>query len=293
MKGDILSLDVGTTAFKMAVFSRALDKKCEATRGYDVNVYGQGKADIEPEKWWQALKECCAELKEQLSSVSVISLAITTPGLTPMAADGTAVGPAILFFDGRSTPQARAVRALVGEEKFLQDACNLPVTGGSSLCSILWIRENQPDVWAAADKFGHTNTYMVKRLTGEWAIDPSTISITGLYNTRANDLTWSQDVLKLTGIPESKLPPLMHSYECAGRVTAQVAAELGLPEGCPVLIGGNDAVLSAFSGGMTEPGAINNICGTGEFTSVCVDKPLASSNFTRLLILKIFVDSFK
>lgn len=279
MNGDTLSLDVGTTAFKMAVFSPTLDKKCEASRSYDVNVYGQGNADVEPEKWWQALRECCAETKQYLSSVSVISLAITTPGLTPMAADGTAVGPAILFFDGRSTPQARAVRALVGEEKFLRDACNLPVTGGSSLCSILWIRENQPEVWAAADKFGHTNTYMIKRLTGNWAIDPSTTSITGLYNTRANDLTWNRDVLELTGIPEHKLPPLMHSFECAGRVLPGVAAELGLPEGCPVLCGGNDAVLSAFSGGLTEPGAINNICGTGEFTSVCVDTPLASSNF--------------
>ena len=52
MSGDILSLDVGTTAFKLGVFSPALEKKCEASRSYDVNVYGQGKADIEPEKWW-------------------------------------------------------------------------------------------------------------------------------------------------------------------------------------------------------------------------------------------------
>ena len=85
------------------------------------------------------------------------------------------------------------------------------MTGGSSLCSILWIRDNQPEVWRAAAKFGHTNTYMVKRLTGDWAIDPSTVSITGLYNTARNDLTWNRGVLEAAGIPESKLPPLMHS----------------------------------------------------------------------------------
>ena len=279
MKADVLSLDVGTTAFKMGVFSPCLEKKYEASRSYDVHVYDGGSADVEPEKWWQALRECCAEIGDGLSSVGVITLSVTTPGLTPMAADGAALGPAILFFDGRSHQQARWVRSIVGEDKFLRETCNLPVSGGSSLCSILWIKEHQPDVWAAADKFGHCNTYMVKRLTGSWAIDPSTVSITGLYNSAANDLTWNRDVLDLVGIPESKLPPLMHSYSAVGEVLPEVASELGLPDGCTVLCGGNDATLAAFSGGLTEPGAINNICGTCEITSVVTDTPVSSRNF--------------
>jgi sugar (pentulose or hexulose) kinase len=279
MNQDILSVDVGTTTFKLAVFSPAFEKKCEATRSYEVNVYDQGKADIEPEKWWKALRECCAEVKDHLASVGVLTLSVTTPGLTPMAADGTALGPAILFFDGRSHAQARAIRARIGEEKFLRETCNLPVSGGSSLCSILWIRDNQPEVYRAAAMFGHTNTYMVKRLTGNWAIDPSTISITGLYNTAANDLTWNRDVLDAAGIPEDKLPPLLHSYQAAGQLLPEVAAELGLPAGCAVLCGGNDAVLGAFSGGDTEPGMINNVCGTCEITSVWVDKPVCSPSF--------------
>ena len=99
----------------------------------------------------------------------------------------------ILFFDGRSTRRpARSARASA-RSNFLRETCNLPVSGGSSLCSILWIRDNQPEVWAAAAKFGHTNTYLVKRLTGHWAIDPSTVSITGLYNTARNDLTWNTE----------------------------------------------------------------------------------------------------
>ncbi len=279
MKRDILSLDVGTTAFKLGVFSPDLEKKCEASRNYDVNVYDQGKADIEPEKWWRALGECCEEVRPHLARVGVLTLSVTTPGLTPMAADGAALGPAILFFDGRSHQQAREIRAKVGEEKFLRETCNLPVSGGSSLCSILWIRDHQPEVFRAAEKFGHCNTYMVKRLTGNWAIDPSTVSITGLYNTAANDLTWNRDVLGGAGIPESKLPPLLHSYAPAGRILPGVAAELGLPEDTVVLCGGNDAVLAAYSGGHTDPGMINNVCGTCDITSVWVDKPVYSPSF--------------
>jgi sugar (pentulose or hexulose) kinase len=276
---DILAVDVGTTALKLGVFSPELEKRCEVSRRYEAHVYEGGKADIEPEKWWQALRECCAELCEHLASVGVISFSVTTPGLTPMAADGTALDRAILFFDGRSHAQARAIRARVGEEKFLRETCNLPVSGGSSLCSILWLRQRRPEVWAAAAKFGHTNTYLVKRATGRWAIDPSTVSITGLYNTARHDLTWNRDVLEAAEIPEDRLPPLMHSHEPAGRILPQVAAELGLPEDCVVLCGGNDAVLAALSGGLAEPGDIANICGTCEITYVCVDRPVSSANF--------------
>ncbi|MBM4091087.1 MAG: hypothetical protein FJ276_16950, partial [Planctomycetes bacterium] len=246
---------------------------------YDVNVYDHGKADIEPEKWWQALRECCAEVKQHLRHVGVVTMSVTTPGLTPMAADGRALGPAILFFDGRAHEQAATIRAVVGEDRFLRATCNLPVTGGSSLCSMLWIRDHQPDVWAAADKFGHTNTYMARRMTGRWAIDPSTVSITGLYNTAANDLTWNSDVLDLAGIPVGKLPPLMQSHDAVGPILPEVAGELGLPPDATVLCGGNDAVLAAFSGGLTDPGDINMICGTCDITNVCVDRPVCSPNF--------------
>jgi xylulokinase len=71
----------------------------------------------------------------------------------------------------------------------------------------------------------------------------------------------------------------MHSYEVAGDLLPEIADELGLPRDCNVLCGGNDATLAALSGGVTEPGTINNVCGTCEITSVCVDQPVSSPNF--------------
>ena len=175
---------------------------------------------------------------------------------------------------GGRDAQAAAIRRLVGEERFLAETCNLPVSGGSSLASILWFRDERPEVWAAAAKFGHCNTYLVKRMTGSWAIDPSTVSITGLYNTARNDLTWNDSRPRLAGIPEDRLPPLHASpMSRSGRLLPAVADELGLPGGCTVLCGGNDAVLAALSGGLTEPGDVNIISGTCDIASVCTDRP--------------------
>jgi sugar (pentulose or hexulose) kinase len=88
-----------------------------------------------------------------------------------MAQDGKALGPAILMLDGRSHKQAREIRQLVGEEKFLLETCNLPVSGGSSLCSILWIKENQPGIWKATTS-SLLYTYMVKHFTGNRSDPP-------------------------------------------------------------------------------------------------------------------------
>jgi sugar (pentulose or hexulose) kinase len=266
---DILAIDVGTTAFKIGVFRSNLDIKAQTSISYSVNLYDRVKADIEPEKWWKAIQKSCAELKDHLSSVGVISLSVTTPGLVPMDEEGSSLGPAILFFDGRSNKQAKELRQRIGEQKLLRETCNLPVSGGSSLCSIMWIRENQPEVWNASAKFGHCNTYLVKKMTGTWAIDPSTTSITCMYNTARDDLTWNETVLSAAGVSVSKLPTLMRSHQKAGNLLPEVAASLGLSKEVTVLVGGNDAILAALS----------NVHGTCDITSICIDQPVYSPTF--------------
>ncbi len=279
MKKDILALDIGTTAFKFAVFDDELNKTLELSRSYSINLYDQGKADIEPEKWLTAFSACCEEAGTKLKNVGTISLSVNTPGLIPMADDGTALAPAMLFCDRRSNKQALEIRELVGEDKFLAETANLPVTGGSSLCSILWIKENMPDVWNATVKFGHTNTFMSKHLTGNWAIDPSTTSITGLYNTVKNDLTWNVDVLEKAGINENLLPPLMQSYDTVGNIKPEIAEKYGLPKECKVLCGGNDAVLGAMSAGLNDSGDVVDMAGTCEIIMTCLDNPASSTDY--------------
>jgi sugar (pentulose or hexulose) kinase len=276
---DILAIDVGTSSLEVAVFDSKLQVKKIAHRIFNVNFYEGVKADIEPEQWWAMISECWIELKDYLHSVGVISLSVTTPGLVAMSEDGNALSRAILFCDGRSNKQAKEIRKLVGEEYFLRETCNLPISGGSSLCSILWIRDNFPELWSTATKFGHCNTYLVKRLTGNWVIDPTTVSITGMYNTKKDDLTWNEKVLSIAGIPISKLPPLLRTNQCAGSILPEIAHNFGIPKDTDVLVGGNDAVLATLSGGTINNGEMNHIHGTCDIISVCTEKPIYSPKF--------------
>lgn len=279
----ILSVDIGTTAMKMGVFEESdggLDLLDSFSCEYEINTYNDGLfGDIEPEKWQKAFLQGCRFFDGLTAEVEVISLSGTTPALTAMDESGEALAPAILMLDQRSRDQAAAIIDRVGLEYLLDHTANVPVAGGCSLASILWIREHLPEVYQKTRKFGHSNTYFCKWLTGRSAIDPSSASLTALYNTAIDDLSWNRSILESFNLSEHQLPRLLRAYESPGRLKSELAARTGLRREPPVLIGGNDAVLAAYSVGIDAPGQIFNINGTCEITMVCLDQCLPSMNY--------------
>jgi len=279
----ILGVDVGTTGLKMAVF-REESGTLTLIRGYadtyDIHTYNNGLfSDIHPEKWQKAFTAGCRDLEDLMGDVEVIGLSGTTPGMTSMDAEGNVLYPAILMLDQRSREQAQRIIDTIGMQTLLDITGNMPVAGGCSLASILWIKDNHPDIFEKTRTFGHSNTCMGKWLTGNFAMDPSSASLTALYNTVANDLTWNRDIGETLGVSVEKLPQLIPSYESAGRVKGPLAKKLGLLKEPHVVIGGNDAVLAAYSVGIKEPGDAINVNGTCEITLVCLPRCLGSRNY--------------
>jgi len=279
----ILSVDVGTTSLKMGVFESDGDTVTllkQYSQDYPVNTYNDGTfSDIEPEKWQKAFAAGCKELGDLLEDIDVIPLSGTTPGFTVMDSAGNPLYPAILMLDQRSRQQAQHIIDVVGINKLLKETSNMPVAGGCSLASLLWIKDNLPGVYSKIAAVGHSNTFMGKWLTGEFAIDPSSASLTALYNTVKNDLTWNQDIAEAFDISMDLLPRVIPAYDSPGRVKNDLAAEFGLKKEPPVVIGGNDAVLAAYSLGIQEPGEIVNVNGTCEITLVCLPKCFPSRNY--------------
>jgi xylulokinase len=307
----ILGVDIGTTSMKMGVFRvGAGPRACpgqpqgvaptdnlhpvrQFSQAYQINVYHDGLfADIEQDKWKAAFVAGCRAMAEAIAQIDIISLSGTTPGLTAMDKNGDALYPAILMLDQRSHQQARAIIDTVGLDHLLATTANMPVAGGCSLAGILWLRDNAPEVFRQTHIFGHTNTYFshwltrreppgrtTDQATGEYAIDPSSASLTGLYNTVRNDGTWNADLARTFGLSLDRLPQLVPAYQSVGAVRPALARELGFAKQPQVLIGGNDAVLAAYSVGVREPGAIVNVNGTCEITLVCLPQCLPSPHY--------------
>ena len=277
----LLGVDVGTTGMKMGVFREEdLTMLAGFSKTYPVHTYNDGLfSDIDPTHWKQAFVDGCRHLRDWTAGVDVISLSGTTPGLTAMDREGNALYPAILMLDQRSRKQAEHIIHTVGLETLMRITGNMPVAGGCSLASILWIKDHHPDLFKKTRVFGHSNTYMGRWLTGEHAIDPSSASLTALYNTVENNLLWNKDLDGVFGLSLDKLPQVLLSHRSTGRVSARLALELGLKREPAVVIGGNDAVLAAYSVGVQEPGEAINVNGTCEITLVCLPKCIASKNY--------------
>ena len=279
----ILAADIGTTGTKMGVFvdrEGDLELLEQFSRNYPIYSYNDGLfADIDPKNWIQAFIAGCEALGDLIADVDVIALSGTTPGLTAMDAGGNALYPSILMLDQRSRIQAQHIIDTIGIQALLDTTGNMPVAGGCSLASILWIKDNHPDIFEKTAVFGHCNTYMAAWLTGEFSIDPSSASLTALYNTVANDLTWNEGIARAFDLSTDRLPNLIPSHESAGTVKADLAKVLGLKKEPAVVIGGNDAVLAAYSVGVREPGKIMNVNGTCEITLVCLPRCISSQNY--------------
>ena len=279
----ILSVDIGTTAMKMGVFEERdqdLNLLRQFSREYPINTYNDGLfSDIKQEKWQSAFAAGCKEMADHMPGIDVIALSGTTPGLSALDREGNALYPAILMLDQRSRPQAQRIIDTVGMASLLNVTANMPVAGGSSLAGILWIKDNLPEVFNKTYVFGHSNTFVARWLSDIFAMDPSSASLTAMYNTVSNNMTWNAEILGAFDLKDSCLPELIPAYHSTGRIRSNLANEFGLRKEPPVLIGGNDAVLAAYSVGIREPGQIFNINGTCEITMVCLPECFPSRNY--------------
>jgi sugar (pentulose or hexulose) kinase len=195
-----------------------------------------------------------------------------------MDVNGNPLRPIILHLDRRSYKQAQWALQKVGEAKFLNIAGNLPIPGGISATSLLWIRDHEPEIYAKKDIcFGHAVTFFMKRLTDRFLIDPSNASFTGLYDTVGYG-DWDERLYGPLEIERHKLPDVLMSTAIAGELIDKAARVLGLPKNIPVNIGANDTTCATIGAGVTEAGDMMNTSGTVEILVLCLDKPIVSKN---------------
>ena len=195
-----------------------------------------------------------------------------------MDGNGDPLHPIILHLDRRSYEQARWALNRVGEDNFLQIAGNLPIPGGISVTSLLWIRDNAPEVYFKKGVcFGHAVTFFLKRLTDRFVIEPSNASFTGLFDTVGYS-DWDDRLLEPLEIEKHKLPEVILSATVAGELIDTAARALGLSKNIPVVIGANDTTCSAVGAGVLKSGDILNTSGTVEILVLCLEKPIVSKN---------------
>jgi len=143
---------------------------------------------------------------------------------------------------------------------------------------MLWYKDKLPELYRRTWKLGHMNTFLQRRLTGRWLIDPSNASFTGLYETLQMG-SWSEKICSALGIHRDLLPEIVPSISIAGPLTREAAGDTGLRQGIPVAMGANDTTSAAFGAGAVNTGDILNISGSNEIITVTTDAPVPHEKY--------------
>jgi xylulokinase len=191
--------------------------------------------------------------------IGAVGLTGQMHGLVLLDGNGNVLRPAILWNDQRTQSQCDEIHQIIGREKFIQITGNVALTGFTAP-KILWVKENEPEIYAKAKHVLLPKDYVRLKLTGEYAMDKADGAGTVLFDLKARD--WSDEVLSALDIPRVWMPKTFEGTELAGYVTEEAASLTGLKVGTPVAAGGGDQAAGAVGVGAVEPGIVGLTVGT-------------------------------
>ncbi|MFN8380274.1 MAG: FGGY-family carbohydrate kinase [Anaerolineae bacterium] len=271
----VIAHDLGTTGNKATLFDAEGRLVGSAFFGYGTDFAHTGWAEQNAEDWWKAVcattRELLAKTGAKPTEIACISFSGQMMGCVPLDAHARPLRSAIIWADQRSVVQEQWLGSQIDPAEVYRITGHR-LSASYSLCKILWLRDHQPDVYRATYRFVHAKDAMVARLTGVFVTEPSDASGMNLYDLAAG--TWSERIIGAAGLDPAKLPEIRHSTEVVGAVLPDVAAEVGVAPGTPVVIGGGDGSCAAAGAGCVREGVAYNYVGSSSWISVASSTPI-------------------
>jgi len=244
---NFLGVDYGTTSVKAVLFDDRLNTLSSVTEDYILKTKGN-IVEFESEKYWDIFKTV---LKKAKAVACVDALAIDTQCETLILTDenGNPVRDAIVWLDNRATKEAEDIEKHFGTKKVYEITGQPEVTATWPACKLLWVKRNEPEVWAKTKKIFLLEDYILYKLTGKFVTE-KTLQSSSLYFD-INNGSWWDEILEFIGVDKSLLPELLDSGVCVGEF-----------EGVKVVTSAMDQVAGAIGAGAIEKGIISEMTGT-------------------------------
>lgn len=280
MANYVVAHDLGTTGNKATLYDREGKLVGASYFGYDTEYAHTGWAEQNPEDWWRAVcqstRQLLGETGVKKNDIACITFSGQMMGAVPLDQHARPLRNAIIWADQRALDQERWVSERLSFDDMYQITGHR-LSSSYSLAKILWIRDHQPEIYAATHKFVHAKDSMVARLTGNFVTDPSDASSMNLYELDSG--AWSGKILDAVELAAKKLPEIRQSIEVVGEVRAAVADDVGVAAGTPVVIGGGDGACAAAGAGVIEEGSAYNYVGSSSWIAISTPKPIYDPDY--------------
>ena len=239
----ILAHDLGTSGNKATLFSDEGKMITSEVFSYDCHYFNTNWAEQDPEDFWKAICVTSRNLIDKAridpGDIAAVSFSGQMMGCLCVDKQGNPLRPSIIWADQRAQAQAAAL----GEQISLRDFYHIAGHRNSAsygLQKLMWVRDNEPEVYAKTYKALNAKDFVVLRLTGKFYTEPSDATSNACID--LNTLQWSDKIVNASGIDGDKLPEIVPSTTVAGEVTPWAAGQTGLKAGTPVVMGGGDGL---------------------------------------------------
>ena len=248
----ILALDLGSTQLKLLLMNEQAQVIYVGTEGYETQTPCGYQLQQRPEDWEAALLHGIWAMHEKGygSDICAISFSGHMSGIVLLDKKGEPLYPCIMLADNRSTQQCKTLDERIGQR--IREETGNPVINAFSLPKLLWMKENEPEIWQKTKTFLSPKDYLRFMITGEMSTE-----YTDAYNTlciSSKTRTWCEEIIDAAGIERTKFPQLYAPDEQTGVVSAKAAKKYGLKQGIPVFAGGADMACGAIGMGLFKQG---------------------------------------
>ena len=276
MEKYLLGVDIGTSACKVALFSREGTVVAQANVEYNVFHAAGGVVEQDPEEWYLAV---CQGIQKVLAQSGVDPKAIAGVGVDgqswsaiPVSESGEVLARNPIWMDTRAADIAAQTLERVGFERIFAVSGN-GFEPTYSTPKMLWFKQHRPDVYRKTKRFLQSNSWIVYRFTNVMTQDKSQG-----YGIHAFDMkrgVWDEALCDELGLEREHLPEIVDCDAVVGTITSKAAAETGLAVGTPVVAGGLDAACGTLGAGVIHPGQVQEQGGQAGGMSICLDHAVA------------------
>ncbi|MED1793171.1 gluconokinase [Brevibacillus nitrificans] len=270
-----IGLDIGTTSTKAIVFTPSGAVRGVGNVDYPLLVPQPSWAEQDPETIFaaviSALKTAIEKADVDKRAIGGIGFSTAMHSLIAVDHQGSPLTHSIIWADNRSTSQVDQLKQDgVGHSIYL--ATGTPIHPMSPLPKIMWLREQAPDTFRKAAKFISIKEYVIHRLFGQYVVDYSIASATGLFHLRKLD--WDENALLVAGITRQQLSEPVPTTHILRGMKIRYAEEIGLDADTPFVVGASDGVLANLGIGAIDQGQVAITIGTSGAVRTVVPEPI-------------------
>lgn len=257
----LLGIDLGTSGTKTVLFDTNGGVVRAKTVEYPLYQEQNGWAEQDPLDWWNAVVEGTQYVLQGIDPKAVkgVGLSGQMHGLVMLDKEGKVLRRSIIWCDQRTGKEVDWMNEKIGKEKLIAITTN-PALTGFTAAKILWVKNNQPEIYEKCAHILLPKDYIRYMLTGEFATEVSDAS--GMQLMDVPNRCWSDEILSLMGIDKGLLGKMYESQDVTGQVHAKAAELTGLAEGTLVAGGAGDNPAAAVGTGIVKQGRAFTTIGT-------------------------------